>query len=76
MLERNREDFQRQLAAADTQLTVMEARLSDANTEIEGLQQRLTLEQGRWERQGRIIWGGNMILWSPYKPGIPCAEKL
>lgn len=47
MLERSREDLQRQLAAADTQLSVMQARLGDANTEVEGLQQRLALEQGR-----------------------------
>lgn len=47
MLERNREDLQRQLAAADTQLSVMQARLGDANTEVEGLRQRLGLEQGR-----------------------------
>lgn len=48
MLERNREDLQRQLAAADTQLSVMEARLCDANMEVEGLQQRMALEQGRY----------------------------
>lgn len=47
MLERNREELQRQLAAADVQLGLLQGRLGDAQSEIEGLTTRLQLEQGR-----------------------------
>jgi hypothetical protein len=47
MLERGREELQRQLAAADAQLGLMQGRLGDAQSEVEGLTTRLQLEQGR-----------------------------
>jgi hypothetical protein len=47
LLERNREELQRQLAASDTQLSIAQARLSDAESEVAGVAQRLALEQGR-----------------------------
>jgi hypothetical protein len=47
MLERGREELQRQLAAADAQLGLMQGKLGDAQAEIEGLTTRLQLEQGR-----------------------------
>jgi hypothetical protein len=47
MLERGREELQRQLAGADAQLGLMQGRLGDAQSEIESLTTRLQLEQGR-----------------------------
>ncbi len=47
LLERNREDLQRQLAVSEGQLGLMQEHLAEARQEIEGLRQRVSLEQGR-----------------------------
>ena len=47
LLERNREDLQRQLAVSEGQLGLMQEHLADARQEVEGLRQRVSLEQGR-----------------------------
>lgn len=47
LLERNREDLQRQLAVSEGQLGLMQEHLAEARQEVEGLRQRVSLEQGR-----------------------------
>jgi hypothetical protein len=46
-LERSIEDLQRQLASMDAQNALLQARLGDSETEVEGLQQRAALERGK-----------------------------
>jgi chromosome segregation ATPase len=47
LLERNREDLQRQLAVSEGQLGLLQEHLAEARQEIDGLRQRISLEQGR-----------------------------
>jgi len=61
LLERHQEELQRQLAAADAQLGLMQERLADAHNEASGQAKRLQLERDRWAQGGRR---GRMILWS------------
>lgn len=54
LLERNREDLQRQLAVSEGQLGLMQEHLAEARQEIEGLRQRVSLEQGRTAGEGAV----------------------
>lgn len=76
LLERNREDLQRQLAVSEGQLGLMQEHLAEARQEIEGLRQRVSLEQGRTsgdgaghcllavqlQAYGTLLWGQHYLL--------------
>jgi len=49
-----REDLQRQLAVSEGQLGLMQEHLAEAQQEVEGLRQRVSLEQGRTAGTGWI----------------------
>jgi hypothetical protein len=61
LLERNREDLQRHLAVSEGQLGLMQEHLQEAQQEIEGLRQRVTLEQGRTTGACVIFGGGGTL---------------
>jgi hypothetical protein len=54
LLERNREDLQRQLAVSEGKLGLLQEHLAEAQQEVDGLRQRISLEQGR--TAGVFIW--------------------